>query len=1031
MAKYELSLTSGNVFSTPVTLTVTPTDGPSVTISGSNAISTPVELAVLNSIGPRGEVGPQGSQGPQGQKGDPGETVSLQIYDGNINFGQSVQTTDDVTFNSVTTAGNVTVGGTLTAAISGPFVGDVTVESGDTLTIDAGGSLSVPDDIISGDKVEGGTIDATTINTLTATTINVSGNVDGRDLSVDGLKLDGIEANATADQTDAEIKTAYENNADTNAFTDADHSKLDAIEASATADQTGAEIKSLYEAEANTNAFTDADHSKLDAIEANADVTDTSNVTDAGALMDTELTNLSAVKALDQGVATTDDVTFDDLTLTGQLKGPATFTIDPAAHGDDTGTVVVAGNLQVDGTTTTINSTIVEIDDLNLKLAAEATTNAEANGAGITVGDGLANITYNSGTDRWVLDKELSADVVGTVSGDVTGNVTGNLTGNVTGTVSTLTNHDTDDLAEGTTNLYYTDARDTANFNTNLAASDTGDLSEGSNLYYTDARSRAAISVTDAGGDGSLAYNNTTGVITFTGPSAAEVRAHLSAGGDLSYDSNTGIISFTERTDAEVRGLVSATGDLSYNSTTGVFSFTERTDAEVRGLVSATDAGGDGSFSYDSATGVFTYTGPSAVEVRNHFTGGTGVTITDGQVAIGQPVATTDNVEFGNATLSGYLAGPATFTIDPAAVGDNTGKVVIAGDLQVDGTTTTVNSTTVEVADKNVVLGANATADTENHGAGITVSRPDSTDATISWDETNDEWDVTNGVNVSGAITADGLNLGDNDYIQLGDATNGDLQIYHDGSHSYIRDVGTGDLLVDGASVYIRSVAGNKYFSGAANITTLYHTNNPKLATTSTGVDVTGVITADGLNLGDGEFVQLGADSNFQIYHSGSDNHSYLTQQQGAGHLFIQNTVDDQDIIIRSDDGSGGIAPYFKADGSTGEAVLYHYGSQKLATKSTGVDVTGAITADGLTVDTDTLHVDATNDRVGIGTTSPATELDVTGTVTADTFSFANWTVTESGGSLYFATGGTNKMKLDASGNLQVVGNVESNATIS
>jgi hypothetical protein len=43
---------------------------------------------------------------------------------------------------------------------------------------------------------------------------------------------------------------------------------------------------------------------------------------------------------------------------------------------------------------------------------------------------------------------------------------------------------------------------------------------------------------------------------------------------------------------------------------------------------------------------------------------------------------------------------------------------------------------------------------------------------------------------------------------------------------------------------------------------------------------------------------------------------------------------------------------------------------------------------------------------------------------------FGNWTITESGGSLYFATGGTNKMKLDASGNLDVVGNVNSNATI-
>ena len=58
-------------------------------------------------------------------------------------------------------------------------------------------------------------------------------------------KLDGIEASATADQTDAEIKTAYENNSDTNAFTDAEKTKLSGIEASATADQTASEIVAL------------------------------------------------------------------------------------------------------------------------------------------------------------------------------------------------------------------------------------------------------------------------------------------------------------------------------------------------------------------------------------------------------------------------------------------------------------------------------------------------------------------------------------------------------------------------------------------------------------------------------------------------------------------------------------------------------------------------------------------------------------------------------------------------------------------
>ena len=91
--------------------------------------------------------------------------------------------------------------------------------------------------------------------------ISIAGTVDGRDVSTDGTKLDGIEDNATADQTDAEIRAAVE-------------------------------------AATNSNVFTDADHSKLNGIEASADVTDTANVTAAGALMDSELTDLAGVKGV-------------------------------------------------------------------------------------------------------------------------------------------------------------------------------------------------------------------------------------------------------------------------------------------------------------------------------------------------------------------------------------------------------------------------------------------------------------------------------------------------------------------------------------------------------------------------------------------------------------------------------------------------------------------------------------------------------------------------------------------------------------
>jgi hypothetical protein len=89
--------------------------------------------------------------------------------------------------------------------------------------------------------------------------IAVSGTVDGRDVSADGAKLDGIEAGATADQTAAEIKTAYESNANTNAFTDAEQTKLAGIEAGATADQTASEILTLLKTVDGAGSGLDAD----------------------------------------------------------------------------------------------------------------------------------------------------------------------------------------------------------------------------------------------------------------------------------------------------------------------------------------------------------------------------------------------------------------------------------------------------------------------------------------------------------------------------------------------------------------------------------------------------------------------------------------------------------------------------------------------------------------------------------------------------------------------------------------------------
>jgi hypothetical protein len=103
--------------------------------------------------------------------------------------------------------------------------------------------------------------------------ISVSGGTLYRNTTV-GLKtslgLENVENGAEINPTSSEIKTSYESNANTNAFTDALLSKVNGIEAGADVNPTNSEIKTAYEANANTNAFTDALLAKINAIEANA-----------------------------------------------------------------------------------------------------------------------------------------------------------------------------------------------------------------------------------------------------------------------------------------------------------------------------------------------------------------------------------------------------------------------------------------------------------------------------------------------------------------------------------------------------------------------------------------------------------------------------------------------------------------------------------------------------------------------------------------------------------------------------------------
>ena len=100
----------------------------------------------------------------------------------------------------------------------------------------------------------------------------------------------------------------------------------------------------------------------------------------------------------------------------------------------------------------------------------------------------------------------------------------------------------------------------------------------------------------------------------------------------------------------------------------------------------------------------------------------------------------------------------------------------------------------------------------------------------------------------TGQITANGgMEFVDNKKLTFG--TGDDLEIYHDGSNSYINDVGTGNLLIRGANVLLTTGGGTKYLEGGSNVLTLFHTGNERFRTSSAGVYVTGTVTATGTSV--------------------------------------------------------------------------------------------------------------------------------------------------------------------------------------
>ena len=244
----------------------------------------------------------------------------------------------------------------------------------------------------------------------------------------------------------------------------------------------------------------------------------------------------------------------------------------------------ITGNVTGDLTGTSDRSNLIDVTNTTTSNLTYYPTFVSQTSGHTEIRTDSTNLTYNPFTNTLEVTNFTS-----TTNFTVQGNL--NITGNITyaqAQVGSIANHDTDALAEGVSNLYFTDER----VDDRVAALISGGT--GISATYDDLGNLLTLSAVQS----DINTDNLTEGSTNLFTTAARTRGHFSYGTGIQL--NSGTLSVTQSdintdnvtegstniffTDARARGAFSVSGDLGYNASTGVFSFTERTDAEVNTL---------------------------------------------------------------------------------------------------------------------------------------------------------------------------------------------------------------------------------------------------------------------------------------------------------------------------------------------------------------------------------------------------------------------------------------------------------------
>jgi hypothetical protein len=536
-------------------------------------------------------------------------------------------------------------------------------------------------------------------------------------------------------------------------------------------------------------------------------------------------------------------------TSTGNLtldSAGGTTTIDDDAV--VTGDLTINGNLTVEGTETIINVERLDVQDKTVGVASTSTaSNTTANGGGFFVhggGDGDKEILWQNDTGAFEVNQDWLPSADGTYDLGASGQEWQDLYVDGTANIDSLV-ADTADINAGTIDGATIGGSSAAEGTfTNLTAADAN--------ITADARVGAALTVTgavdfngglDVSGGETVLSSATVSDLTNNRVVLAGTSGALEDSSNLTFDGTTLAVTGNQT----VTGTIDVDGQAIFDDIT--VSAASTFTGQIDGNGGADISGGETTLSSatvsDLTSGRVVLAGTSgALEDSGNLTFN-GTTLSAPTADLTN--ATIDNLTFTSGTaitsvdtnLSAVSASDDTLA-SAKAIKSYVDSQVTAQDLDIAGDSGTgavdLDSQTFTIA------GTSNEIETSVSGQTVTIGLPN--DVTVSAAAT-----------IGGALTVTGeatfqsnVNLGDNDVLNFGDGN--DLEIFHDGTNSYIKETAaSGSLIVNGNWIVFKTADDNETY--ARFITNaqaeLYYDNSKKFETTAYGVDVTGTTGTDGL----------------------------------------------------------------------------------------------------------------------------------------------------------------------------------------